>query len=79
MSDKEEADNSNSCTETGESDYSLSDRSTFSHSCSSSSMVHLQKKAIQAKNKGTTMKVRLSMLHDYVLVIANGVLAETVL
>ena len=25
MSDKEEADNSNSCTETGESDYSLSD------------------------------------------------------
>ena len=25
MSDKEEADNSNSCTETGESDYSISD------------------------------------------------------
>ena len=51
MSDKEEADNSNSCTETGESDYSLSDhRTTFSHSCLSSSMAHLQKKAIQAKN-----------------------------
>ena len=41
--------------------------------------VHLQKEDIQAKNKGTTMKVRMSMLHDYVLVIANGVLAETVL
>ena len=36
------------------------------------------KKAIQAKNKGTIMKVRMSMLHDYVLVIVNGVVAETV-
>ena len=38
--------------------------------------VHLQKKDIQAQNKGTTMKVRMSMLHYYVSG-NRGVVAET--